>query len=297
MKISLIITLQDDGDVFSNLINYIKKLDTKPDEIIFVDSSTKIEFSELIKKEILNLNIKHTYTKINKSYQGKALNHGIELSNYEYIALLDSKTFPIENWLTEYKKNMKKNNVDIVWGSTIFKKNTFFQQIYRCATYGKIIHKTLPGSLINKNIFKNKKYYFNENIRSSFDIEWKDIIKENHLSLMPNKFFIIYGSLPKNILNALKKHTLYAFYTSLGKSEINIKEIYVSIFLILSAIILPKWNFIISGWNNNPLYIPNVTKIYLICLIIIFLFYLILKKIKILQIIMKSQNYKKILQY
>ena len=46
--------------------------------------------------------------------------------------------------------------------------------------------------------------------------------------------------------------------------------------ILLSAIIIPKWNYIISDWSSNPLYIPNVTKKYFFFIIIIYLIYLIL---------------------
>ena len=53
----------------------------------------------------------------------------------------------------------------------------------------------------------------------------------------------------------------YAFYTAIGNSQNNIKDFYLALFLILSALIVPKWNYIIKGWDNNILYIPNITKI------------------------------------
>jgi hypothetical protein len=52
-----------------------------------------------------------------------------------------------------------------------------------------------------------------------------------------------------------------------------VKDAYLSLALILSAIILPKWNFLIGGWDRNPLFIPHVTKIYIIALVFLFLAY------------------------
>jgi len=36
---------------------------------------------------------------------------------------------------------------------------------------------------------------------------------------------------------------------------------------------LPKWNHLIGGWDTNRLFIPHVTKIYLIALVFLFLAY------------------------
>ena len=284
MNISLVIALQDDGDILYNLTQSISNLKKKPNEIIIVDSSSNKEYSKKINLEFNNLDIKSEFYKIDKSFQGKALNFGINKTRYDYICLLDSKTIPKEDWLQEYSRLMSEKKFDVIWGSTKFNYNTYFQKLYRCATYGSISHKTLPGSLINKKIFSDEKYFFNERLRSSFDLEWKNLVDKNFICLIPKDNLIEYNSLPTNYFIALKKHVSYAFYTSVGKSDINIKELYFSIFLILSALIIPKWNFIISGWDNNPLYIPNITKIYLICLIIIFLFYQILKKIRFFKI-------------
>jgi len=53
----------------------------------------------------------------------------------------------------------------------------------------------------------------------------------------------------------------------------NVKDAYLSLVLILSAIILPKWNHLIEGWDTNPFFIPHVTKIYLIALVCLLLFF------------------------
>jgi hypothetical protein len=52
-----------------------------------------------------------------------------------------------------------------------------------------------------------------------------------------------------------------------------VKDAYLTLLLIFSAIILPKWNYLIGGWDTNPLFIPHVTKIYLIALVVLFLAY------------------------
>ena len=51
----------------------------------------------------------------------------------------------------------------------------------------------------------------------------------------------------------------------------------MTLLLILSAIILPKWNYLIVGWDTNPLFIPHVTKIYLMALVSLLLIYLLVQ--------------------
>ena len=50
-------------------------------------------------------------------------------------------------------------------------------------------------------------------------------------------------------------------------------------FLILTALIIPKWNVLIEGWDTNPLYIPNITKLYILTLVSILIIYVLFKNI------------------
>ena len=49
----------------------------------------------------------------------------------------------------------------------------------------------------------------------------------------------------------------------------NFKNLLGSAFLIAAILIIPRWNYIVQGWDASPLFIPNVTKI--VFLIVTFL--------------------------
>ena len=70
----------------------------------------------------------------------------------------------------------------------------------------------------------------------------------------------------------------YSFHTARVEAQTNVKQIYLSILLILSAIIIPKWNLLISGWKESPLYIADVTKIYLLSIILLLLILVVVDK-------------------
>jgi hypothetical protein len=36
-------------------------------------------------------------------------------------------------------------------------------------------------------------------------------------------------------------------------------------------VLIPRWNYIISGWDSNPFYIPHVTKIFLLAIVFFFI--------------------------
>ena len=57
------------------------------------------------------------------------------------------------------------------------------------------------------------------------------------------------------------------------------KDLYLTLTLFLSALIVPRWNFMITGWDQNPLFIPNITKIYLLSLILLLLVYVFFQNV------------------
>ena len=87
----------------------------------------------------------------------------------------------------------------------------------------------------------------------------------------PEKPVIFYYGLPDNFSSTMKKYLTSAYHTARLNILRNVKDAYLTLLLILSAIILPKWNYLIGGWDTNSLFIPHVTKIYIIALVFLFL--------------------------
>ena len=71
--------------------------------------------------------------------------------------------------------------------------------------------------------------------------------------------FIEYDGLPESLFVACRKYLKSGYYTSFVTE--NFKNLIYSALLIMAILIIPRWNFIIDGWDTNPLFIPNVTKI------------------------------------
>ena len=283
MKISLIIAIQNDRKIFIDLLESVNTQERLPDELIVIDSSTNNNYYNQLEEELNKIKIDNKYLKIKKSFQGKGLNEGIKIATGEIICFLDTKTIPVKHWIKDYEKLIVSNNLDIIWGSTKFTDQSYFQSLYKAATYGNICHQTVPGSMLYKNICKKYNFYFDENLRSSFDLEWKEIIQSRFKSFFPKKSYLSYNKLPKNFINLFKRHAIYAYYTAIGNSQNNLKDFYLAIFLVFTALTVPRWNYLFEDWDRNILYIPNITKIYLLCIILIGLIYFVLKKIKILK--------------
>ena len=109
----------------------------------------------------------------------------------------------------------------------------------------------------------------------------KKIINNNLINklILNKKFYITYDQISNKFLENIYKHFIYSIYSSTIAIKNNIKDIYLSIFLILTALIIPKWNVLIEGWDTNPLYIPNITKLYILTLVSILIIYVLFKNI------------------
>jgi hypothetical protein len=186
---------------------------------------------------------------------------------------LDSKTIPEDDWLVKYQHLIQAYRADVIFGVTRFDAASPFQKALRAATYGNIGHQTVPGTLIKKKVFIDSGGFL-EHVRMGEDIEWRERLIKDGLNIhKPEEPVITYTGLPDNFSSTVKKYLTSAYHTSRLNILRNVKDAYLTLLLILSAIILPKWNYLIVGWDTNPLFIPHVTKIYLMALVSLLLIY------------------------
>ena len=270
-SISVVIPTRNDSQLLGKILTKINNLTLLPKEIVIIDSSTNDGAKNII--EEYDDSIPVTYQFVEKAYPGKARNAGVELVTGDWIAFLDSKTIPDKDWLERYQHLVQAYHVDAVFGVTQFDAKSPFQKALRAATYGKIGHHTVPGTLINKKVFIDSGGFL-EHVRMGEDIEWRErLMKQGFNIHRPEKPVIFYYGLPDNFSSTMKKYLTSAYHTARLNILRNVKDAYLTLLLILSAIILPKWNYLIGGWDTNPLFIPHVTKIYIIALVFLFLIY------------------------
>ena len=271
INISIVIPVRNNAKSLGLVLSEINDQTVAPREIVIVDSSTDDFVNELINKFLNNIPI--LYHRESKAYPGKARNIGVELANNEWIAFLDSKTLPVKDWLERYQLLIQASNTDIIFGVTKFNAASSFQKALRAATYGKVGHQTVPGTLIKKKVISESGGFL-EHVRMGEDIEWRERLIKNDLNIhSPDFSCVTYSGLSSNFISTIKKYLTSAYHTARVNIFRNVKDTYLSLLLILSAIILPKWNHLIGGWDTNPLFIPHVTKIYLITLVFLFLAY------------------------
>jgi len=248
-------------------------------EIIVIDSSK----DDLIQNYVNNFSDDHKteiiyFRSKERLFPGAARNLGASLAKYCWIAFLDSKTIPTSDWLKSTLDKALSCNADLVFGKTKYEARTTFQFFVLASTYGYNPIITLPGTLISRQKFLLTEG-FNEIIRSGEDIEWRASASAVCLSThLDDKFALSYASLPKNLYKASKKFFTYQMHSALVDVQINAKSIFLALFLILVTLIVPRWNSLLPGWNTHPLYIPDITKIYILSITFIIMLLLILNR-------------------
>lgn len=293
-RFSIIVPTLDNLADLEQLISSIKSQTLLPKELVIADSSSTNDIQNRVNSISASFHI--TYLRVGRAYPhdrifryifslpilGKYKNHypkgrafpyeatnaGAEIAANEWLGFLDATTIPVESWLEDYWNFICKYKSDVVLGNTKYFADTRFQKLLRASTYGRRGHETAPGSIIKKVNFLNG-FKIMEGVRSGGDVAWKNAIKSNFKYFSPKKHYLKYSNLAKNILPALQKFFIYQIYTSFVDIQHNVKDIYLGLTLLLSIIVVPKWNYIV-GWDS-PMFIPHITKVFFICLLLIIL--------------------------
>ena len=266
--ISIVIPCRDDDCVMFRLtLDAIACQILQPEELIIIDSSADNAIENTCDGHGLNNII--SYQKISPAFAGLSTNVGIKSAKGNLIALLDTKTLPAPDWLETYRNFLYQNGVDVIFGSTTFSYKTNFQRAVRAASYGSIAHETVPGSLFYKEV--GIRIPFEENLRAAYDLDWKIRLRDEFQTFTPVNSFVSYSQFPSSISSLVKKYFIYSFYTGMTVAQKSLKDIYFTIALVVTALIIPNWNLMLPGWDQNPLYIPDVTKKYFLLLTIFLL--------------------------
>lgn len=272
--ISVVIPVLDFPHTLPKILNAIENQIYKPKDIIIVCSGNHQSLKDFIINNKFKTPIHVKY--VSKAFPGEARNIGVSLVKSPWVAFLDSKTLPDEDWLKTYFEYCFRNNLECILGRTRFISNNKFQLTYKYCSFGNIVYDTVPGTLIKTSLVKNK-VPFVKKFRYGEDRLWKSVIRKGTLNFYsPSKKYIDYIGLPSNSLEAIKKYyfsSLRAYYKPESKLEI-----YMSLFLIIYVTILPKWNYTLDGWNNNLLFIPHISKIITVTILIFYVLQMIYSK-------------------
>ena len=273
--ISIILPISNEPN--NRILNVLKSIDKQSlqaDEIIIINTGA-INFN-IDACEQLECFRKITLFHRKGLYPGAARNLGISVAKNNILAFLDANTHPSQDWLKEGLSFLTMDEKKIIIGKTIFNASSYFQKLVRACSYGRIIHETVPGTILRKNIAEQLK--FREDVRAGEDIDWKNKIGLLFQIDANSNSVIFYNGFPENLIKTIKKYTTYSFFSAMLEIQRNIKDLYFTLVLILSALLIPRWNYYLDGWDNNPLYIDDISKKYLLLICTLFLIYSVMKQ-------------------
>jgi len=242
-----------------------------------VDSSDNRLIEDLVGSFLIDLPL--IYLKSTKKYPGEKRNQGASAASFKWLAFLDVGTIPRSHWLETNLSLVTRYEHDVVFGRTKYRALNHFQELLRAATYGRLGVETTPGTLLKSGDFV-KSGGFIEKIRAGDDQEWRsqlrDVCKK---CASPKEITLDYSNLPNSLFKMQRKYFIYYIHSSKVRSQKKIRDIYLCLLLIFSSLIITQWNYLISGWDSNPLFIPNITKIYVLSIVVISILYIITRRL------------------
>lgn len=262
-SISVIIPAFNYKDSLISVIDAINNQIVAPNQIVIVDSSNNNDIERMIDE--YSGKVKIAYKKVSQAFPGEARNLGAEIASGKWLAFLDSKTIPNKSWLMDSFNEVSLNGVGVVFGLTHYIAKTNTQFIVKAAVYGDLGVETTPGTLISKENFI-KIGGFTEKVRTADDLEWRNRVKKSNLTFkIPKKSNLKYSEISDSLYENIKRFFVYQLFTAKINVQTKIKGLYLSLFLLFSASIVPNWNSMV-GWEGSIFYIPNITKVYLFLL-------------------------------
>ena len=262
-SISVIIPAFNYKDSLISVIDAINNQIVAPNQIVIVDSSNNNDIERMIDE--YSGKVKIAYKKVSQAFPGEARNLGAEIASGKWLAFLDSKTIPNKSWLMDSFNEVSLNGVGVVFGLARYIAKTNTQFIVKAAVYGDLGVETTPGTLISKENFI-KIGGFTEKVRTADDLEWRNRVKKSNLTFkIPKKSNLKYSEISDSLYENIKRFFVYQLFTAKINVQTKIKGLYLSLFLLFSASIVPNWNSMV-GWEGSIFYIPNITKVYLFLL-------------------------------
>lgn len=272
--VSLIIPSQNAEKNLFKLLYCIPDWETIPNEIIIVDSSDdKLIIPDYFNIFVKNNNIKLSIIHGKSLYPGHARNIGINSSDNNFLAFLDTSTMPKKTWLSSGLEIVSTQNSAGVWGKTYYEADKFLAKICKASTFGDKPIKTFPGSILKKNVF-NRCGLFIENTRAGEDGDWMGRVLLHDLDISVPYEFLTYGELKElSLLKIIKKwfrNYVHSSQLPYSRAHKNFYYYGLSLFAVLVAF---NWNAVTASWDTeSPLYVPNITKLSLLILLISYTF-------------------------
>ena len=263
-KISVILsTFGDDGDMF-RMLACLSNQTKVPDELIIVNSLHQIDIDKINEQFKDRLAINYIFSE-SRLMPGGSRNLGLRRARFPIVAFIDSKTFPVKSWLENSIEQLSSSEASIIFGKTQYVAHSEIQNIFILSTYGKDPVKSVPGTVLLKEVAKDLGE-FDATVRAGEDLEWKDKIYRSKTikaeqSLNINMF---YHMTSNNIFQEFSRSARYNWAAASANAQLNTRILILGLCSLSLMMIASNWNRFLGGL----LLVPNITKIYLLAMMI-----------------------------
>ena len=264
IKISVILSIfGNDGNLFKTLTCLSNQIKV-PDELVIVNSLHHIEIDRIIEQFKDKLKINYIFSE-QRLMPGGTRNLGLFTARSPVVAFIDSKTFPVQSWLEDSIEQLNSSKGSIIFGKTQYKAHSEIQNIFILSTYGKNPVMSVPGTVLFKKVVQDLGE-FDATVRAGEDLEWKDRIERSKTikaeqSLKVNMFYNITST---NIFQEFIRSARNSWASSTINAQLNTRILIFGLSSLSLMMITPNWNRFMGGL----IFIPNVTKIYLLAMMI-----------------------------
>lgn len=262
-KISLIIPFHNEKNKICKTVNTIMKQTELPNEVIFIDSSSKdnskIKLNLYLKNYNFKIINKIKILKSDKKLPSASKNLGIISAKNENICFLDVGLTVNKYFIKSVKKKISPKKYSYVQGKYFFIPSGFYDKILLSQTYGIFkFGNCIPSSCFKKEIFF--KYSFFKNFRSGYDKIWLKNLKKKNLNFNENfssPVNYIENVSGLNFWQIFKKLFMYS-NTTIGLEDFYTDKIYLIFFLIVILFSLNGFFFeaIILYFIYRGIFIP-----------------------------------------
>lgn len=264
IKISVVLSIfGNDGDIDKTL-TCLSNQTKMPDELLIVNSLHHIEIDKIKQQFRDRLEISYIFSE-QRLMPGGTRNLGLLKARFPIVAFIDSKTLPVQSWLENSIEQLSSSKASIIFGKTQYIAHSEIQNIFILSTYGKDPVKSVPGTVLLKEVAKDLGE-FDATVRAGEDLEWKDKIYRSKTikaeqSLNVNMF---YHMTSNNIFQEFSRSARYNWAAASANAQLNTRMLILGLCSLSLMMIASNWNRFLGGL----LLVPNITKIYLLAMMI-----------------------------
>ncbi len=128
MKYSIIMPVKNEESNVKEAVQILFDQTLKPDEVVVVEAGSRDNTLKIL-QELQRANPALKVIHLDSAFPGKARNVAIKAANNETILMIDAGMYAENDWAEKLTREIEKYpDTDVVFGSTSFIANTFFEK-------------------------------------------------------------------------------------------------------------------------------------------------------------------------